>query len=278
MKPFSVLDAARHVLRAADPHEKTTAAANLFAYWNENKSEPIEKLKSSTQQSLPDYPGRPENPKLVDPRNLKRRRLGSIEGRAALLHAIAHIEFNAINLAADMVARFSMDDRLEDAQRHDFIADWVQVCNDEARHFLLIESRLIELGSHYGELPAHDGLWEAAVSTKDDIAARLVIAPMVLEARGLDVTPKMIENLLKFGDKPSADILTIIYNEEIAHVAAGVQWFKYLCSRENRDDNAYFKALLASHFKGSLKPPFNIEARNLAGLKRSFYEPEYARN
>jgi uncharacterized ferritin-like protein (DUF455 family) len=199
------------------PADKIAAAYQMFDRW-QNKELCLPKLGADTALApLPDSPGRPDRPELVNPRDVKRRRLGSIEGRISLLHAIAHIEFNAINLAADMVARFSMDPRINDENRYQFVSDWVSVCNDEARHFSMIEERLIELGNSYGDLPAHNGLWEAAISTKDDLAARLVIAPMVLEARGLDVTPKMIENLRKSGDGISADILTTIYNEEIAN-------------------------------------------------------------
>jgi len=276
MRAESIFDAARNVLSATSPNEKVAAAHRMSEFWQQNKILSTAARCKTNNDAPPDFPGRPNKPELVSPRSLKRRRLGSIQGRIALLHAIAHIEFNAINLAADMVARFSMNERIENNQRSSFISDSVQVCDDEARHFSMLQRRLEELDCSYGALPAHDGLWEAAISTKNDIAARLVIAPMVLEARGLDVTPKMIENLIKFNDQRSADILTIIYNEEIAHVAAGVNWFKYICALENRTENAYFRALLKDHFKGSLKPPFNIEARDLAGLERSFYEPEYA--
>lgn len=233
-------------------------------------------LFEDTQELLlPKCPGRPDRPELINPRDVKRRRLGSAEGRISLLHAIAHIEFNAINLAADMVARFAMDRRIQDEKRIEFVSGWVLVCSDEARHFAMIGDWLEGLGSVYGDLPAHNGLWEAAISTMGDLAARLVIAPMVLEARGLDVTPTMIDNLQKAGDDQSAAILTTIYNEEIAHVAAGVRWFRHICEQENRCENSYFQALLATHFKGNLKPPFNIDARNLAGLPRSYYEPQF---
>ena len=254
---------------AATPEAKSQAAGRMYDHWQSGDLS----VDNATNAAVPDTPGRPDRPELVDPRDVKRRRLGSVEGRTALLHAIAHIEFNAINLAADMVARFALDPRINDDCRHEFISDWVTVCSDEARHFGLIQTRLSEMGSKYGNFPAHSGLWDAALSTKDDLAARLVIAPMVLEARGLDVTPKMIENLQKFNDLESARILTIIFNEEIAHVAAGARWFEHVCTNENRAETPYFQELLAVHFKGSLKPPFNDEARKRAGLSRSFYEP-----
>ena len=270
MSTQSIISAAQAVLEAVTPALKTAAARELRSKWDGGELDIV-----SSMSELGILPGRPKNPELVNPRNVKRRRLGTVEGRISLLHAIAHIEFNAINLAADMVARFALDPRISDFHRSEFIGDWVTVCDDEARHFNMVESRLSVLGSSYGELPAHDGLWEAAVSTKDDLAARLVIAPMVLEARGLDVTPKMIENLRNVHDHESADILTIIFNEEIAHVAAGARGFRHVCENENQCEKSYFKALLAKHFKGNLKPPFNVDARNLAGIPQSFYQPDH---
>ncbi|MBL4871402.1 MAG: ferritin-like domain-containing protein [Robiginitomaculum sp.] len=263
----SVSRAACEVLTAKLPADKVQAAHALRTLWNTGKLE----IFVDTQCVVPTNPGRPDTPHLVEPSELKRRRLGSVHGRSALLHAIAHIEFNAIDLAADMVARYSNDTRISDQQRHEFISDWIGVCDDEARHFGMVNTRLQELGSFYGENSAHNGLWEAALSTMDDLAARLVIAPMVLEARGLDVTPNMIKKLENVGDNKSADILKIIYEDEIGHVAAGVKWFFYLCEHENREKKAYFKELLALHFRGSLKPPFNEKARKMAGLPDDFY-------
>lgn len=229
-------------------------------------------IGNDTNITIPVQPGRPLTPQLVDPHSLKRRRLGSVHGRVALLHAIAHIEFNAIDLAADMVARYMHDPHIPNDKRAEFTSDWIGVCDDEARHFTLIQDRLTEMGSFYGDLQAHNGLWEAAVSTMNDLAARLVIAPMVLEARGLDVTPTMIEKLKNVNDKKSAGILQIIYEEEIGHVAAGVKWFSHICKKENQNKETYFKQLVHTHFKGQLKPPFNVEARALAGLSPSFYQ------
>ncbi|NNC36920.1 MAG: ferritin-like domain-containing protein [Hyphomonadaceae bacterium] len=263
--------AAIDVLLADTPSLKCSAAHRLLRLWATGKTT-VSSNKKTVDIAVPNTPGRPLRPALVNPRDVKRRRLGSVEGRIALLHAIAHIEFNAINLAADMVARFAMNRRIADAVRADFITDWVSVCDDEARHFAMINTRLIEMGSKYGDLPAHNGLWDAALSTKNDLAARLVVAPMVLEARGLDVTPKMIQNLQKFGDDASATILTTILEEEIAHVAAGAHWFSHICKNEKRSESPYFRELLATHFKGSLKPPFNEKAREKAGLPRTFYD------
>ncbi len=256
------------VLQAPMVDEKLAAAHQLTAYWHGTADQAVNYSHTPISISV----GRPEKPELVDPKHVKRRRLGSLQGRTALLHAIAHIEFNAIDLAADMVARFGGDTRISDDKRREFITDWVQVCDDEARHFAMVENRLSELGSFYGALPAHKGLWQAAKTTCHDLAARLVIAPMVLEARGLDVTPTMIQKLKSAGDQKSATMLEVIYREEIAHVAAGTRWFYHICQREAREPDIYFKSLLKTYYKGVLKPPFNTEARNLAGMPAILYQ------
>jgi uncharacterized ferritin-like protein (DUF455 family) len=202
-----------------------------------------------------------------------RRRLGTQEGRFALLHAVAHIEFNAIDLAFDLVARLGGDRRIADADRARFVSDWISVGDDEARHFQMVRARLHDLGGEYGDLPAHDGLWEAADATADDLAARLAVAPMVLEARGLDVTPGMIEKLRSVDDHESADILQVIYTEEVGHVAAGRRWFEAVCATEAADPRDRFQSLVRERFKGDLKRPFNADARDRAGLPGDWYEP-----
>ncbi len=267
-----ITQAACQVLLANTPESKTSAAHELSRLWNKSKlSERFEEAVNP-----PKYPGRPDTPLMIDPKQAKRRRLGSVQGRIALLHAIAHIEFNAIDLAADMVARYAHDTRIDDKKRNEFLGDWISVCDDEARHFTMISDRLNDLGSEYGALPAHNGLWEAAISTMNDLAARLVVAPMILEARGLDVTPNMIQKLNSVGDHKSAEILETIYTEEIGHVAAGARWFFHICQREGKESETYFKTLKSAHFKGFLKPPFNIPARESAGLPQSFYQSEFA--
>lgn len=218
-------------------------------------------------------PARPAQPNLVDPGKVPRRRLNGPAGRAALLHAIAHIEFNAIDLAFDLVARFAGDPRIPDDRRADFINDWVQVGDDEARHFILIEDRLNALEFSYGDHPAHNGLWDAALATQHDLAARLAVAPLVLEARGLDVTPGMIDRLKYAGDGESAAILEIIYSEEVAHVAAGIRWFRHVADSDNQDVETYYHTLVREHFRGGLKLPFNMEARLKAGFPPEFYAP-----
>lgn len=255
------------VLQAASPSDKVAAAQRLghaLAHGAEIGTLP---------GAVPDRPSRPAVPKLVNPRHLPRRGLGKVEGRIALLHAVAHIEFNAIDLAADLICRFTYHPDLQDTHRYDFVSDWISVCTDEARHFTLITDRLTDLGACYGNLPAHDGLWMAALATRHDFAARLAIAPMVLEARGLDVTPAMIKKLKRVNDLASCDILQIIYDEEIAHVAAGAKWFSYLCARQKKDEKKQFHSLVKTYFSGVLKPPFNTSARDKAGLAQEFYLP-----
>ncbi|MGB0907206.1 MAG: ferritin-like domain-containing protein [Maricaulaceae bacterium] len=263
----SIYDCAQDVLQAGSSLDKPLAARKLSSYWSENKHIGAYKFAPC------DRPARPETPVLVPPYDVPRRRLGSQAGRAALLHAVAHIEFNAIDLAADMIARFGASPLLPDDKREDFIEDWVSVCDDEARHFCLIKDRLEQMDCHYGALPAHDGLWEAAFATKDNFAARLAVAPLVLEARGLDVTPAMIGKLERAGDTDSAAILNIIYTEEVGHVAIGKRWFSEIASHADGTEIAYFQTLVRQYFKGPLKPPFNKPARTKAGLTADFYEP-----
>ena len=204
-------------------------------------------------------PGRPSRPGLVHPRDLPRRGFGSGEGRAAFIHAVAHIEFNAIDLAWDAVYRF----RGLPAQ---YYADWVAVANDEARHFTLLRARLRELGHDYGDFDAHNGLWEMAEKTAHDGLARMALVPRVLEARGLDVTPAMIVKLREFGDEATARILELILCEEIAHVAAGSRWFRWHCEQRGVEPRSTFRALLREYAGGVLHPPFNYAARAEAGF------------
>jgi len=198
----------------------------------------------------------------------KRRHLGSKTGRAALLHALAHIELNAIDLASDIVARFAGS-----GLPRAFFDDWVGIGAEEARHFQLLAARLADFGVHYGDLPAHDGLWEAAAATSGDLLARLAVVPLVLEARGLDVTPEMAARLDRAGDTPSAAILQLIYEQEIGHVAIGRRWFDFLCHNENLVPAAVFHDRVRRFFNGQLKPPFNRAARDAAGFPADYYEP-----
>ena len=210
---------------------------------------------------MPDSPARPAAPELLPPARMpKRGRGGSPRGRIALWHALAHIEFAAIDLALDIVGRFGAE------MGEDFVSDFLSVAADEAMHFALLERKLRGLGSFYGDLPAHDGLWEAARETQHDIAARLAIVPLVLEARGLDVTPLMIERIRKAGDQDGVRLLQRILDDEIRHVRFGSKHFVDLCLRIDEPPGEFWESLLKSHFRGSLKPPFNDSARAAAGL------------
>ena len=204
-------------------------------------------------------PGRPPKPTLVHPRDLPRRGFGTQAGRAAFVHSIAHIEFNAIDLAWDAVYRFR-------GLPEKFYADWVTVANDEARHFVMLRDRLRQLGHDYGDFDAHNGLWEMAEKTAHSGLARMALVPRVLEARGLDVTPGMIVKLRALGDDATADILEVILREEVAHVAAGSRWFRWFCEREGLEPHAEFRRLLREHAGGALHGPFNLEARLAAGF------------
>jgi uncharacterized ferritin-like protein (DUF455 family) len=203
-------------------------------------------------------PGRPQQPLLVSPREVPRRALGSIEGRCALLHAVAHIEFNAINLALDAACRF-------DGLPAQFYADWISVAQDEARHFQMLQRRLGELGRHYGDFSAHNGLWEAAEKTAQDPLVRMALVPRVLEARGLDVTPSIIGRLRDVGDSGTIAVLEVILREEVRHVAIGTRWFEYLCAGRGLDPQPTFARLLAEH-RVRIAPPLNRPARAQAGF------------
>jgi uncharacterized ferritin-like protein (DUF455 family) len=251
-----IFDAARACLDAATPGAKvaaTFAAAEAFARGE---------LRIDADAPPPDpirMPGRPAKPALVHPRALARRGFGTVEGRAAFVHAIAHIEFNAIDLAWDAVYRFR-------GMPAAYYGDWVAVAGDEARHFTLLRARLQELGHDYGDFDAHNGLWEMAQKTAHDGLARMALVPRVLEARGLDVTPGMIVKLRALGDDATADILEVILREEVAHVAAGSRWFRWLCEREGVELESRFRELLAEHAGGALHGPFNHDARRRAGF------------
>ena len=254
MKP-GLFETSARCLLLADPQEKCTAVAVLAG-----------KVREGSFRWDPEFPlaaintpGRPEKPELVAPSAVPRRRLGSDEGRAALVHAIAHIEFNAINLALDAVCRFR---DMPEA----YYLDWVSVAADEARHFQLLVTRLGQLGRQYGDYPAHNGLWEMAEKTSDSCLVRMALVPRVLEARGLDVTPGMIDRLRGAGDNETNAALEIILAEEVRHVAVGTYWFNYCCEQENKPPLETFLALLRSHFSGSIRGPFNLAARSAAGF------------
>ena len=248
--------AARTCLDASTPDDKpvlTLAMADAFARGE---------LAIPDDAPVPEpirMPGRPATPKLVHPRDLPRRGFGSNEGRAAFIHAVAHIEFNAIDLAWDAVYRFR-------GMPRDFYIDWVGVARDEARHFMLLRARLRDFGHDYGDFDAHNGLWEMAEKTAHDGLARMALVPRVLEARGLDVTPGMIVKLRSLGDDATADILELILREEVAHVAAGSRWYRWHCARAGVEPRTRFRELLREYASGVLHKPFNTEARLQAGF------------
>jgi len=250
--------AARAALAENDPAAKCSRVDALWAGVGGARPEPPPAIS-------PPRAGRPAWPALVHPSELPRRGLGSEAGRAALLHAVAHIEFNAINLALDAALRFP---DLPPA----FYRDWLSVAHDEARHFRLLVERMADTGVHYGDLPAHDGLWEMAERTAHDPLLRMALVPRVLEARGLDVTPGMIERLRAAGDEPSAACLEIILDEEVGHVAIGSKWFRYLCRQRGLAPEATFRSLLAEYYAGGLRGPFNHGARLEAGFSESELE------
>ncbi|MFD1612523.1 ferritin-like domain-containing protein [Sphingomonas tabacisoli] len=257
---MDVSEAARRVLTAADPYAKVRAARAAARAWR------LGRVDHAFGAAMPDRPARPEQPELLAPKDMpKRRRMGSDASRVAMIHALAHIEFAAIDLAFDLIGRFGVH------FPRGFVDDWMRVGADEAMHFALLDRRLRALGSFYGALPAHDGLWQAAEDTAQDALARLAVVPMVLEARGLDTTPATIERFQSVGDVPTARILTRILADEEVHVRAGTIWFRHGCESAGLNPVSAWQQLVARHFKGALKPPFNDSARARAGLTRDFY-------
>jgi uncharacterized ferritin-like protein (DUF455 family) len=204
-------------------------------------------------------PGRPARPELVDPRKLKRRSMQSPHGRAVLLHALAHIEFNAINLALDAVWRFS-------GMPATFYTDWLKVAAEEAHHFSLLVARLAEFGHAYGDFPAHDGLWDMCERTRGDVLGRMALVPRTLEARGLDASPPIRARLQQAGDHASAAILDVILRDEIGHVLIGNRWFRYLCEQGALDPHDTYLRLADQYHAPKLRGPFNFEARRDAGF------------
>lgn len=208
--------------------------------------------------SIP-VPGRPQQPELVSPRDLPSRKLTSAAGHGAFIHALAHIEFNAINLALDVIYRFP-------GLPNQFYKNWIQVAAEEARHFCLLNAHLNSLGFSYGSFAAHNGLWAMAVKTESSLLLRMALVPRVLEARGLDVTPGMMERLEAHGDIAGAAILAEILADEVGHVAIGNRWYHWACERENEDAQKRFQTLLSEFLPGRIKGPFHREARIRAGF------------
>jgi uncharacterized ferritin-like protein (DUF455 family) len=252
----NLFDLAGACLTQPDPLRKLELTAEVAAAWRSGSLI----ANAQTAGALVDSPGRPARLELVSPRDLPRRRLTSTGGRTALIHAVAHIEFNAINLAWDAVQRF------RDLPT-EFYDDWIQVAAEEARHFVLMAERLADLGHEYGDFPGHDGLWEMARRTADDPLARMALVPRVLEARGLDVTPGMIGRLRGVGDQETAARLGIILHDEVGHVAAGSRWFRYLSAARGLAPGPLFFALLDTYLNGEVRGPLNLPDRRRAGFE-----------
>jgi len=251
---------ALRVLCEPDPRAKAAQARALFAQARQLPLSPTPPVAAGP------LPGRPERPRLVHPARVPHRSAASPEGLAALLHAIAHIEFNAINLALDAAWRF-------EGLPEDFHLDWLRVAAEEALHFTLLADHLASLGHGYGDFEAHDGLWTMCEKTRDDVVARMALVPRTLEARGLDATPRIQAKLRRAGT-PAAlravEILDVILRDEVGHVAIGNHWYRLLCERQGLDPVAHYAVLAQRHGAPRLQPPFNLEARRRAG----FTEPE----
>ena len=243
------------VLMTCAPADKCAAVQQLISRWTRGE---LRLCGTQTVRTVND-PGRPQRPHLVPHAQLPRRGLGSLRGRLALAHALAHIEFNAINLAVDAVYRFR---KLPTA----FYADWLRVASEEAEHFSLLCRYLATHECAYGDFAAHGGLWDAACRTADDVLARMALVPRVLEARGLDVTPVLIEKLVKVGDAGLVEVLQKIYVDEIEHVRIGNYWFKRLCAERGEDARKLFRSLISTHYAGRLRGPFNAVGRSAAGF------------
>ncbi len=257
---MSLFGTAYQCLMMTDTAEKLQATQDLAQQWVQRRLTLQEDNEAPVQKIL--HPGRPPRPLLVAPRDLPRRRLSNPEGHAALLHAVTHIEFNAIHLGLDAVYRF----RQMPTAYYD---DWIQIAAEEAQHFQLLRQHLNDLGYDYGDFPAHNGLWDMAVKTDFDVLVRMALVPRVLEARGLDVTPGMMKKLKAAGDDRAVDILEVILREEIGHVAAGSRWFRYACEQQAVNPEATFKRLIDEYLQGELRPPFHVEARLAAGFSQA---------
>lgn len=253
---------ALQALGVADPQAKVEATRAL---WDAHRAG-LPPDPAASFEPPAGLPGRPPRPRLVDPARVPQRSVANAEGRAALLHAIAHIEFNAINLGLDACWRFA-------GLPADFYRDWLRVAAEEALHFTLLREHLRALGRDYGDFDAHDGLWAMAEKTAGDVVARMALVPRTLEARGLDATPAIQAKLARAGDMRAVEILDVILRDEVGHVAIGNRWYRWLCEREGLDPVAHYDVLVQRHAAPRLKPPFNTAARRAAG----FSDAELAR-
>ena len=241
-----------------NPQHKTAQVNNIYAELLADKLE----FNAHKNIDAIEIPGRPDKPELVHPSQVARRKLNTLQGRIALVHAICHIEFNAINLALDACYRFQ-------TMPKQYYLDWMRVAAEESKHFLLLSERLSQLGSYYGALAAHNGLWEMALKTRHSVVERMALVPRVLEARGLDVTPGMIKRLDAVGDDETVAILNIILREEIGHVEIGTRWFRYACEQQALDSETTFLALLKQYEVSIGVGPLHIQAREQAGFSET---------
>ena len=241
----------------ADPDLKIELTQQTVSRWNAGELEWLE----GDEPELLNQPGQPDKPEIVAPSEVNKRKFGKEEGRAALIHALAHIELTAVNLALDSVYRYR-------GMPEEFYADWMQCAGEEANHFIALRGRLREMGYDYGSFKAHGELWSMAVDTADDMLERMGIVHRVFEARALDVVPKTIQRFNQLGDKKMVDILTMIANEEIGHVSSGTRWYHYQCQQRQLDPDKTFIDLLWKYMKGPLKGPFNHEIRLKAGFSQ----------
>ena len=257
--PDELRRASLHWLSETHIDAKVRGILALSQAWQEQK---ITLSTTSVLITASPIPGRPARPQLVPPLQVKRRSMRTVEGRAALIHALAHIEFNAINLALDAIWRFpGMPDQ--------YYADWLQVAMEEAIHFSLLSGHLSTLGFYYGDFPAHNSLWDMAEKTQDDILARIALVPRTLEARGLDASPPVRAKLAQTGDLAAAAILDIILRDEIGHVAVGNRWYGWLCDVRGLEPIATYASLAATYKAPAMRGPFNLEARRAAGFSES---------
>jgi uncharacterized ferritin-like protein (DUF455 family) len=251
---------ARACLVETDLERKLALAHALKSSWQAGELKPEQIMLEDVGQA-----GHPERPELVHPRKLKKRSLATEEGRLALIHAVAHIEFNAINLACDAVFRFR-------AMPDDYYGDWIQVAAEEAEHFELLRQRLRDAGREYGDYPAHNGLWDMATKTRHDVLVRMALIPRMMEARGLDVTPGMMQRLQAIGDEKTVEALAVILRDEVGHVEMGSRWFHHLCEVRGLDPEATYFELLQEYLNGEIRCPLHREARLQAGFSESELE------
>lgn len=249
-------ESALNWLLNTDPWRKSNGVSALYAAWQKGQLALDVKVKLTAPDAIP---GRPAAPKLVSPLQVEKRSMRTPEGRAALIHALAHIEFNAINLALDAIWRFT-------DMPPEFYRDWLKVAAEEAYHFGLLDGYLVKMGYRYGDFSAHNSLWEMAQRTEDDVLARIALVPRTMEARGLDASPPLRNKFAQIGDTEAVEILDIILRDEIGHVAIGNHWFNWLCLQRGLDAIVTYEALAKQYHAPALRKPLNMEARRKAGF------------